>query len=433
MRILFSIETDDKWILNAYLSFFRTVNNYSGFEVFATVNGCSKSWDFLYRYNIINYGDLHWNLVYSAERMSRFAKLDKSKLGKYALWSTPENLLSNFYLWKTVYDYIEPDLVILWNGITDIRGVICEYLKQKNKKFFYAEKGLLPNTFYIDPKGILADSVIDKSFISAYSVSEAKLKDTERYIRNIISVGESGWEQPSRKSVSEIKRLLGITIHDKVIFFPGQVDSDVNIIRYSPFNKVVEALQLLLERIPPNLKVVFKVHPKADKKQLIHVNKLKEYHNNLILVDDINIYDLLEISDITVSINSTVALESLFSRKKAFLLGDSLLVNAGVLEKVEIENFSSILDCYLNNNFEQIFDWRYILKFISVMKNKYYFSLSDNNFPKYAYDLLHTHTELLPLDFRLQFNGLYKDFGLLDKIISRFYYGMYSRGNNKEL
>ena len=219
---------------------------------------------------------------------------------------------------------IQPDIVIVWNGLLARRAMYAKAARLLKLPVYYAEKGLLPDSWYVDQRGINPLSSVAEGEVGESITSEAR----EKWLcalQMIDEKGESAWEQPARKDPQPLKKMLGLVgDNQKIVFFPGQVDSDSNIILFSNhFNNSLDALAWLVEGLSSReYFVLAKPHPKGSTKTEDFTTILGTRGKSL---SDINVIDAIQLSDCVVSINSTVAFEAAIRGKPVLLLGQSLL------------------------------------------------------------------------------------------------------------
>lgn len=271
-----------------------------------------------------------------------------------------------------VFNIVQPDLVIVWNGLLHQRAIYAEAAKFLDIPVCYAEKGMLPESWYIDERGINASSTIaaDEQIpeISVDKFTEWKLK-----LQLINKDGRSAWAQPQRSGVSELRKKLRIKNTQKVVFFPGQVDFDSNIILFSPhFKTTFEALKWLAEGLlKKEFFILAKPHPKG-------VLTVKDF-NRVIgekgkSLQNINILDAISLSDCVVSINSTVTFEAAIRAKPVLLLGDGILSNKNfVIKYVPGKNAGlQIKECIDSYNRDRDSFWREAMLFAAHLDSEYY-------------------------------------------------------------
>ena len=66
--------------------------------------------------------------------------------------------------------------------------------------------------------------------------------------------------------------------------------------RSSDFNNVAEAIEHVLQSIPADVSLLVKPHPKAREESRRRLEELSKRNSNLILTENVNIWDLLEIN-----------------------------------------------------------------------------------------------------------------------------------------
>lgn len=217
----------------------------------------------------------------------------------------------------------QPDVVIVWNGMLSKWAVYAEAARFLNIPVYYAEKGFLPDSWYMDSKGINgASSIAEREF--NLHVSEQDIAEFKSSLRIIDYHGTSAWEQPCRKNTGAIREDLDIKNKQKVIFFPGQVDSDSNIILFSDyFRNSLDALSWLVKGLSKDeFFIVAKPHPKGT---LSEGDFKKVLSDRGKVVTEVNVLDAIELADCIVSINSTITFEAAIRGKPVLLLGKGVL------------------------------------------------------------------------------------------------------------
>lgn len=267
---------------------------------------------------------------------------------------------------------IQPDVIIVWNGLISQRGIYVKAGEYLQIPVLYAEKGMLPGSWYIDPRGINARSSIAAGEFKAETGSQ-NVKRMKEKIQAISQTGSSAWEQPERESPAALKKKLGITGSQKVVFFPGQVDDDSNIILFSPhFEDTLEALKFLAHGLPAEeFFILAKPHPKGRLTEK-DFNRVLGEHGKAVL--DLNIIDGIEIADCIVSINSTVVFEAALRKKPVLQLGEGVLsqkafVNLFEPGKNAYEQVRHCLETYEKQ--KEIF-YSLALSFAAYLDSEYY-------------------------------------------------------------
>jgi glycosyltransferase involved in cell wall biosynthesis len=372
IRILFSIETNDKWIFDAYRGFYDSLSPSNHYEVFCTVCNSGLSDEQIEKYNVIDYAKISKKNLNSFIRNSivSFSEDMIKQAEKFSIWANPNKLLERFCLFRETLSFLKPDVVIVWNGMADIRGMIGCFLAKQKVPFFYAEKGMLPESWYIDENGINAECSLNSSFLE-HNFSSEEVEKTKKYIQNVIESGSSAWEQPERiRERGKLKQSLSIGPDSKMILFPGQVDEDVNVTRFSGFKNVADAVKLILDSMPEKTYLVVKPHPKSKEKSKISLAELPLNYKNLRIIDNINVWDIIDECDLVISINSTVAFEALLRKKKVILLGDGVLSKTGLCKKVNNSELGNEIKKYIET--ESFIEYSKVLSFVNFLRENYY-------------------------------------------------------------
>ena len=372
VRILFSFETEDPWIVRAYKSFFDSLAG-RPYEVLCTACDVDEPDEQLMACNIIDYAKISGGALrfladeFASAPPKRFAEQSQ----KFSIWESPETLLRRFSRFRQAFDMIQPDLVIVWNGMADIRRMVREFLSENGTPFFYAEKGMLHDSWYIDEAGINARCSLGPSAAGG-ALCDAERNRIECYVRDVISSGSSAWEQPGRVIAGTLRDKLSIGADSPVIFSPGQVDEDTNITEFSSFKSVAEAVGAVAEAMPAEATLIVKPHPKAKAESRQQLEHLAEQFPNLRIVTDANVWDIIEMAELVVSINSTVAFESLVRKRNLLLLGDSILSKVGLVGKTAVTELRTAIKKGLDDTFDSRVDYSRTLSFVKFLLDDYY-------------------------------------------------------------
>jgi hypothetical protein len=218
---------------------------------------------------------------------------------------------------------IQPDAVIIWNGMLSKSAVFSKAAHYLNIPVYYAEKGALPNSWYIDVQGINGMSSVAARHIGLDGTDDA-IDTFQKKLASIDEKGESAWEQPQRRNIHIIRSDLRIKPGQKVIFFPGQVSSDANIVLFSPhFMNSLDALAWLVKELPQtDYFILAKPHPKGELNKEAYEQIVSDRGS---VLPEINVLDAIALSDCVVSINSTIAFEATVRAKPVLLLGQGIL------------------------------------------------------------------------------------------------------------
>jgi len=281
-------------------------------------------------FNSLQYEDIDLTELVDLEYEHLKCVFDKEKESK-------DEIQRRLHLWFTeavvILKIIQPDVVIVWNGLLSKYAVYAMAAKQLHIPIYYAEKGMLPNSWYVDPKGINALSTIAEKIID-FEIAKSDIDNWKLKFNKINEEGDSAWEQPERKEINVIKKDLGTNANQKIVFFPGQVDSDSNIVLFSEnFRNCLEALKWLVEGLPrEEYFILAKPHPKGG---LSEEDFKKIIGDKGRALPEINVIDAIELADCIVSINSTVTFEAAIRAKPVLLLGRGVLSNKDFVSKYE--------------------------------------------------------------------------------------------------
>ncbi len=228
---------------------------------------------------------------------------------------------------------LHPAAVVLWNGWTPGTGPLRRRAAEAGVPTWFIERGPFPGTVQLDAEGINAGA----SFARWAGGSQAAPDSSQRWAESVLEAyrgsTSSAWEQPDPVDETRLLGRLGVDRSTRLVLFPCQVREDVNIQRFaSRFERYEEVYDWLgaAYRERPGVVVVAKRHPKSDESRDAFERALGGRGR---WVEEVNIRQLLALSDHVVSINSTVALEAMVSEKPAVVLGSTFYAGPGAADR----------------------------------------------------------------------------------------------------
>lgn len=204
-----------------------------------------------------------------------------------------------------------PDLIILWNDMKWHQYVIKKLAFKMGIKTAFFENGALPNTVTFDRKGV--------------------------NFNNSIPRNEQFYLDRSKESSHTGKERSLVSLEQGYIFIPFQVDYDTQIISHSPWVKNMEELYFIVERLLPSLpekvKVIIKEHPKSAR----NYEYLHSRNPRIIFENTKETNSLILNSEMVITVNSTVGLESVIKDKPVLVLGNAFYAIDGLCQSVKNE------------------------------------------------------------------------------------------------
>lgn len=212
----------------------------------------------------------------------------------------------------------QPDKVVVWNGKKLPNQTVVCAAESLNIPVMFFENGLVPNTTCLDPKGVNYLSSLPKS-PSFY---------LERELTGVaLATIEQAKNHKKRLADNPIESLP-----EEYIFVPFQVPNDTQVVVHSPWIKTMEQLfdevMKAVDALPySNLKVVFKEHPNWPKK----FTHLHNAHAQAVFANNVKATELIKNAKATITINSTVGLETLQLGGKLITLGNACYALPGMV------------------------------------------------------------------------------------------------------
>ncbi|MEO0438045.1 MAG: hypothetical protein AAF098_14170, partial [Pseudomonadota bacterium] len=269
---------------------------------------------------------------------------------------------------------LKPDVVMTWNGTLAVTGCLVEIAERNNIDAFYMERGLLPDTLVLDRQGVNYRSSLAGPNRATTETSEptrtieasrrVRLHDfcdeLKTSARSVVNKGQS-------LSEVELRSELGLSSERQTILLPLQIESDTNIVEYSPAVKemlpLVSAVVDAAARL--SMQVIVKPHPE-DARRRASIEDACD-HPCCYCSWDHSLHSLLAVTDVAIVINSTVGLEALMQDIPVIALGNSIYSDKGFTEDIrDLEQIESTLKRGVKNPFTQDAFWLFLDSLLST-------------------------------------------------------------------
>lgn len=242
------------------------------------------------------------------------------------------------------------------------RTNIYNIIRKSKINFFVVERGALRDSIFIDNTGFCSESsMYDKKYWD-YEISENKKKIVYEYIQEEKNCDISLEKQNGRIGRRSLRDKYNIPAGKKILFVPLQSRSDTvttlfagDIGNYDNFIKLVNDVAIT---ISSEWVILVKKHPLSD---------IDEQIDNVIFVNDVNIKDLIDISDFILLMNSGVGVLALLWNKPVLYTSKAFYGHDKINIKV---NTSSDVISVLERGFNP--DREKCLRFIAYLIGSFY-------------------------------------------------------------
>jgi capsular polysaccharide export protein len=202
------------------------------------------------------------------------------------------------------------DAVAVWNGGHRYCSLLTSMCGQEVRTFYF-ENGLLPNTTTLDPRGVNYRNSLPRNgeFYRDYARSHP-----------VMAAGEEGVRLIPRKP--RVEGGAPVELPEHFIFIPFQDDRDTQVRLFSPWVRDMRELFALAERLVSELgvAVVLKEHPSSRE---TYPDLHERVSDRLFFANQNSTQQLIESSQLVITLNSTVGLESILLGKPVLTLGQA--------------------------------------------------------------------------------------------------------------
>lgn len=221
--------------------------------------------------------------------------------------------------------------LVIWNGLKFRQRIAVIAARDLGIPTMYIERGLFPGTTTLDPQGINYLNSVPRE--PAYYKTHCKE----------FSITPCQVSRPDK-------------LPDSYIFVPFQVNTDSQIVLFSPWLKNMfdmvkhfeQAEKILGDKMPH---VVFKPHPACEQDYSHLIEKINSRKGKLHIETDIPTPVLIGHADAVCTINSSVGMEAILMNKKLIVLGQAFYGIEGLTLKAKGQQG-------LENALRNVADWQ---------------------------------------------------------------------------
>lgn len=296
---------------------------------------------------------------------------------KFPVLTEAEACYIIYYMYQyvmNVLDILQPETVIVYPLLMVQHRVLEEVCAEKGVSLISTHQGMIPGTLAFDIGGEVGGSLpaIYPTKFMSLSVSEEEQEYSKRVLNYLYTSKLNRKIQPKNDCVEYV--LNNIDKERPIIFFAGQNDIDSNMVPYtdetqryhSPiFHTSIEAGIYIAELCKRNgWNFVYKPHPMNTR--LEDRGKLPD---NTIYIEFGNINDLIDISDVVVTILSQTNYVSLIRHKPVVMLGYSQTKGKGcTYEAFEKDRIENVIKEALENGFTEEQEKAFLKHIAQVLK-----------------------------------------------------------------
>lgn len=287
------------------------------------------------------------------------------------------------------YKITNKDIIVVWSEHLTGMRLLKNEVQRKGGQLVFSEYGELPGTTFICDRGMFHEAwpVVFKQFFKSRTVGDGEVLEMKKYISTVTAKRKSNKVgQYTRDDVKETLELSG----EKPVIYVNGVQSHCSGLfprcseyskEYSPYfasnDSILEYFAKLA--IKHDWIILYKDHPNTYNYFPSHTVRVRNWGEHVRIVGNVDIYDVLKASDLTVSLGSKTVFLSLLSQVPVYLLGpysiDSRDLRCGVYSGELSEE--SILKALKSARCEGV-DEEGFATYLTGMMKYYYYSISDD-------------------------------------------------------
>jgi len=240
-------------------------------------------------------------------------------------------------IYRNTLKRTRPSLLIIWNGLKFRQRIVSAAAHSLGIKTAFMENGLLPSMTTLDQSGV------------------NYLNSVPRSSKELINASEKITPEKTSKNDNIRFSTKPPGLPENYIFAPFQVDTDSQIILFSPWLssmlELCEALKKAEKRLGENMPhIVLKTHPACNTSYSELSENLNKSSSKIQLLLEGDTASLIEHSSAVATINSTVGIESLLANKPLLVLGEAFYnipeIALSALSQSELEHNLSLISSF---------------------------------------------------------------------------------------
>lgn len=230
------------------------------------------------------------------------------------------------YYINEMLDILKPDIVVIWNQFHAFHHILEGICRKRKIKCVYFEFGVLPGTYALETMGQMGESYPAKHYkeFMELTVNENELLKAGEIWDYLETSKLNRKEQP----VNDELDILKMKLDDKrpTVFYAGQNDFESGLYPYtrntkknhSPIFGSSDEAAVYIAKICYKNKwnFIYKRHPLVSK--FMKKSRLPE---NVLLFDQVDISQVIELADVTLTILSQVGYVATILKKPTVMLG----------------------------------------------------------------------------------------------------------------
>ena len=226
-----------------------------------------------------------------------------------------------------LFNLLKPVKILIWNNLYAVHHIVDEIAKEKKISPLYVEFGSIPGTIALDYIGQMGESEVAREY-NSFKEKPILEKEIERaqIVWDYLKI--SRLNRKNQGTPPEVlEQIIKMKNEKPIVFFAGQNDFESGLQPYtertkkwhSPlFKTSFEALEYLSEICKKNnWNIIYKPHPIMESLGA----EQKVYPDNVFYVKTADINDLIDLSDVTVTILSQTGYVSTIREKATLMLG----------------------------------------------------------------------------------------------------------------
>ena len=249
----------------------------------------------------------------------------------------PKDLIASPELLVSI---LQADFYILWNGYHDVYAQIRAYLEKLKIPYLLSEYTSIDMLYHFDI-GLHGERSIDDTLGSF--TKNFDLTKLDKYVKPRYSSTHDNLNSELvlqiEKLKSEYKVLLYLGIWDKAAGLNSYNSKERKKKIFPHYQSTFDALQELIKSVDSSSALVIKLHPNDDVSDVAKIKDLIKGQRNIIFVENsIAVEDLIRLSDVTVTMTSTLSVVATYYAIPLVLLGNTYLSDSGYAYELKDKN-----------------------------------------------------------------------------------------------
>lgn len=234
---------------------------------------------------------------------------------------------------------------LVWNGWQLVPRALVTALRHLNKRYLFVERGFLPGSLCVDPRGLMVESSLTAMYwqrLVNTAMPPAHLAQVQQALHEAQKCDTEMWASRDADNAATCKLIDSLDRSKPTVLLVGQLDWDSNVLQRTPLFPTNKSMVNAFEHLSYSMNVIYKPHPKDPAPVMAPASFISAAGLKTTL--------LVRNVDAVVTRTSTVGIEATVWKRPLIVLGDAIYGQRGFTADVRrLSELESIVRRVVNS------------------------------------------------------------------------------------